>query len=112
MVIYIETIELLQRENVRNEFGGIDVITTRRKIFAQKKSVGMKETYEAAAHGFKPSLVFTLADYLDYSDEEFLEYEGREYRIIRTYQKPESKELELVCEHIVNNAEVYGGGNP
>ena len=65
-------------------------------------SVGMKENYEALAVGLKPELVFVFSDYYDYDDQEFIEYETKRYKVLRTYRK-ESNELEIVCEGLINS---------
>lgn len=64
-------------------------------VFAELMSVSGKEFYEAAAQGFKPEVKFKLADFLDYDDEQLLEYEGEAYTILRTYRK--GRELEITC---------------
>lgn len=70
--------------------------TTRIEVFAKVQSVKMTEKYKALAVGLEPELVFVLSDYYDYSDEKVIEYEGHRYKILRTYRKEDSTELELV----------------
>ena len=63
-------------------------------------SVGVKEFYEAAAVGLQPELKFILSDYLDYNGETCLEYDGKRYRIARTYRA--GRKHEIVCYREVN----------
>ena len=111
MIIYTEVIELVKDISFADEYGNLTEKSTSREVIATKKSVGMRESYEAAAFGFKPEIIFVLTDYLDYEDEGKIIYQGREYRVIRTYQKPEDKQLQIICERIVNNSEVYSYGD-
>lgn len=67
---------------------------TAREVFCELRSVGRSEFYQANATGYKPELVFILADYLDYNDETLVDHDGKRYRVIRAYRK--DQELELV----------------
>lgn len=67
-----------------------------RQIFAEVKSVGMKEFYQAQSLGFKPEIVFEIADYLDYNREAEVIYEDYVYKILRTYRKT-TNALEITC---------------
>lgn len=59
---------------------------TEQMVYATIRSVGHTEVYEALTHGLHPSLIFRLANYLDYNGELYCRYEDRRYRIIRTYR--------------------------
>ena len=93
--LYNDVITLLAITEAENSIGDLVETITRNEVFADKKSIGMKETYEAMAQGLKPELTFKLADYYDYDGQEYVEYEGNRYQILRTYQKS-TNELELV----------------
>lgn len=75
-----------------------------RTVFCSLRSIGMKEFYEASARDFYPEKKFVLADYLDYEDEELVEYDGRRYRVLRTFRT--GQELEIV----VTRASAEEGG--
>lgn len=77
---------------------------TSRTVFCRLASIGMKEFYEASARDFYPEMKFILADYLDYSNEQLVEYDGQRYRVLRTYRT--GQELEIV----VTRASVEEGG--
>lgn len=66
---------------------------SRRDVFCGLRSVGHAEFYEAHSVEYHPELKFVLADYLDYSGETLIRYEGTLYRVIRTYR--DGQELEL-----------------
>ena len=74
---------------------------TRRTVLADDRSVGMTETYQAMAVGFKPEVKLVLTNWLDYQGEELVEYapfgwpSPIRFRILRTYRNGEA--LELTC---------------
>lgn len=65
-----------------------------RRVFCRVASIGQKEFYEASARDFYPEVKFILADYLEYNGEQLCEYDGRRYRVLRTYRA--GQELEIV----------------
>jgi SPP1 family predicted phage head-tail adaptor len=71
-------------------------------IFAEKKSIRQSEFYQAAATGLRPEIMFEVNSF-EYNNEPMLEYEGKTYNIIRTFQK-DAETIELVCEGVLNNA--------
>ncbi len=73
-----------------------------REVNAKLLNVGMKEFYQAQATGLQPELKFEIADYLDYQNEKEVVYEGRTYKIMRTYRK--GRRLEITVYGGVNNA--------
>ncbi len=81
-----------------------DVITEKeyRKTYAAKKSIGQNEFYQAAAAGLRPEITFILWT-REYKGEKSLKYGDKEYTIIRTFE-PNSEEIELKCQGVVNRA--------
>lgn len=92
--MYNEVITLLNITSVVNDYGDMVETEVKKEVFAQVKSIGMKETYQALSVGLKPELTFVLSDYYDYENQNVIEYEGERYSVIRTYRK--TNELELV----------------
>lgn len=64
-----------------------------REVLCGLRSVTRSEFYRANATGYKPELVFILADYYDYNGETLVDYDGQRYRIIRTYRTGQALEL-------------------
>lgn len=89
-----DVIFLIRENKIVDDYGDTIVERVKTPIFAEVRSIGMRETYEAMALGLKPELTFVLADYYDYNEEEFIEYAETVYRVIRTYRK--SHKLEIV----------------
>ena len=58
---------------------------TERTVFCEIRSVGYQEFYRAMEQDLHPTFVFRLADYAEYQGEKICTYEGKRYRIIRTY---------------------------
>lgn len=93
--MYNDVITLLSIEEEPNDIGDLVETITRTEVFAEVRSIGMKEKYEALAVGLKPELTFVLADYYDYDNQPAVEYNGIRYKVLRTYQK-RTHELEIV----------------
>lgn len=77
--------------------------TTERMVYVQPRSVYQSEFYNAAQLGLKPSLSLHLTNRADYSGEKLLEFEGREYIVIRADWTGQRDGITLVCEERVSN---------
>lgn len=93
--MYNDVIRLISTVSGTNSLGDAVQTETVREVFAQERSVGMKESYAAYAVGLKPEKTFVLADYYDYQGEQTVEHAGERYRVLRTYRK-DTNELEIV----------------
>lgn len=70
-------------------------------VFLNKKGVKRNEFYQANAQGYRPELCVEIRD-ADYNGESHLEFDGRMYRILRSY--PVKNEcLELICISLVSD---------
>ena len=67
-----------------------------RKVFVDRRSVGMREAYTAASVGLHPEVVFRLALAEDHKNERRLTWNSTSYKIVRTYLDGDG--IELVCE--------------
>lgn len=99
--MYDEIVILVTADKTKNEYGDMPESSSERMVFAELKSIGQSEFYQAQTAGLKPEMKFVLADYLDYRDEKQLKYKpynGVEetYTVIRTYRT--GNELEIVCK--------------
>ena len=95
-----EVITLIQQTYATDEYGDPWPIERDNNVFARLASIGQKEFYQAHAVGLQPELKFILSDYLDYNGEKFVVYEGKRYRVLRTYRS--GLEMELVVYQEVN----------
>lgn len=83
--------------------GVLDEITeTQKQVFCTVRSVGMSEAYQAMSNGLHPQFVFVLSDYGDYDGEKVAIYNGKRYRVIRTYRQNQG--MELTCEEATIDA--------
>lgn len=94
-------IYLLNEEIKENEIGDIIRSMEKNKRYADINSIRQSEAYQAAAVGLKPEIMCTIWKF-EYNNEPFLLYEGKEYKITRTYIKDDEK-IELTCVAKVNN---------
>ena len=90
-------------EPTYDEYLNEKLTETRRDVFVQPRGVYQSEFYNAAQAGLKPSLTLFLSNREDYSSEKVLEYEGREYDVIRVDWRAQRDGISLVCEERVNN---------
>lgn len=82
---------------------------SKREVFCDVKGVNFAEFYQAKAVGFKPSITLTVKG-LDYQAEEYVEFDGRMYNVLRYY--PVANECyELTCEAFTAGQEAEDGGS-
>lgn len=102
--MYNEVLCLIKRVPVFGDDGrpvlGADgrqkVDETTREVYCALKSIGSQEFYQSSATEYHPEAKFVLSDYLDYEGETLADYNGKPYRIIRTYRT--GQRLELTVE--------------
>ena len=99
--MYDSVIKLMTETNTVDEYGDTVTVETERTIFAEVKSIGQNEFYQAQAVGLKPEIKFLIADFADYQNEKKLKYQpfgGTEeyYTILRTFRTRYN--LEIVCK--------------
>ena len=102
-----EIIYLLQNTTETNKMG--DVINRIKEIkrYAEIDSIGQNQSYQAAAVGLKLSFIATIWKF-EYNNEEFLKYNGKQYKITKTYVRDDEK-IELTCGSQVNSeGDMYG----
>ena len=76
---------------------------TRREVMCNQKGVKRAEFYQAQGAGYRPELYVEIKE-LDYDNESHFEFNGKMYRIIRTY--PVKNEcLELIAQSLVAEKE-------
>lgn len=91
--MYNEVIQLRSYTESVNDYGIPTRTTKDRTVFAQLKSIGQSEFYQAAADGLKPELKFILADYYDYQNEKEVVYNSKVYSVLRTYRDQNKIEI-------------------
>ena len=96
-----EIIKLISETDTVNEYGDTVTVEPERTIFAQVKSIGQNEYYQAQAVGLKPEIKFIISDFADYQNEKKLKYTpfgGTEevYTVLRTFRTRYN--LEIVCK--------------
>ena len=73
------------------------VTPEKRLVLCTEKSVRQTEYYTARNTGYAPEIMFTLTVAEDYHGESILEYEGKEYDIVRTYET-DGGGLEIIAQ--------------
>lgn len=95
-------VDLISVDPVANGVG-MDPAETVRRVYCTAKSIGMQEAYQAMATGLNPEIKIVLNHDFEYRDEPMLEYQGKRYKIIRTYVT-EADGIELTCQRVTGNA--------
>ena len=75
-----DVISLVAKTYTIDAYGDTVATRTTRDVFAEIRSIGMKEKYEALQAGLNPEYTFVLADYYEYDDEDEIQYGGTTYR--------------------------------
>ena len=73
----------------------------RREVFCNSKGVKRSEFYQAATAGIKPELCIEIKAE-EYQKEEYFEFDGVMYRIVRTYPV-KNENLELILTALVQD---------
>lgn len=85
-----------------DKYGNKVETITEREVYVQPRGVYQSEFYNAAQLGLKPSITLVLAHRDEYEGEKSLEYEGKEYTVIRVDWNAQRDGLSLVCEERLN----------
>lgn len=85
-MLFSDVINLVKISNSKNEYFDIVQTETKRQVYANKKSIKMSEFYQAQVVGMKPELIFEIWAN-EYEGDEYIEFDGTKYKIIRTYMK-------------------------
>ena len=91
-----DVISLVSYTETVDSYGRVIRSETLAERFAQVRSIGQSEFYQAAASGLKPTIKFVLADYWDYDDQKEIVYNNTRYNVLRTYRNGNSIELTAV----------------
>ncbi len=73
------------------------------EVFVQPRGVYNAEFYNAAQAGIHPSITFEMTNKADYRGEKIIEWEGKDYNIIRTDWDAQRDAIRLICEERVHN---------
>lgn len=95
--MYDTVIKLVSKTDTgeTDEYGDAVYCDDVKEVFAETVSVGRTEFYQAQTAGYKPEIVFKLADYMDYENQPEVICDGIRYKVLRTYRK--GNELQITC---------------
>lgn len=102
VVIAVARNEIIELESVTittDNAGDTVSSTTWKEIFAEKKSIGTSEFYQAHSEGLKPEFKFIIhpSEYNRKTDGPHIKYNGDQFKIIRTYEVNQET-LEITVE--------------
>ena len=76
-------------------------------VFANKKSVGYSEFYKAAQVGYTTDLKFDVFTE-EYEGQEYAEYGGKRYKVLRTYTPEGGDTTELTLSDLTERGDSVG----
>ena len=86
-----------------DKYGNKTTKEVKRTVFVQPRGVYASEFYNAAQLGLKPSLTLYMTNRNDYQGEKVLEFDGKDYSVIRVDWNAQRDGISLICEERVNN---------
>jgi len=102
-----DLVELVtESQTTVNAIGDPVISKTYKVVFADKLPIGMNEMYQSNAQGIRPEYKFNIR-YFEYNNEQKVRYPittGKEYSIVRTYNK-DDEWIELTLRGVVVNGD-------
>lgn len=102
--MYNEVIKLVSETATVDKYGNDIPVYTAREVFADVRSIGMREFYSAAQTDYKPECTAVLADYRDYNGEKIIIWNDEKYHLVRTYRN--GRQLELTLERRIGDLDI------
>lgn len=87
----------------RDKYGNPQTEIKETDVYVQPRGVYQSEFYNAAQVGLKPTLTLFISNAADYEGQKYLEFEGKDYEVIRTDWNAQRDGLSLICEERVRN---------
>lgn len=85
-----------------DDYGNEITTMIEREVFVQPRGVYAREFYNAAQIGLHPEITFELSNREDYNGERIIEFEGKDYTIIRADWTAQRDKMSLICEERTN----------
>ena len=84
-MLYADVAYLISETITVNSVGDAIPTETKRMVYVEVKSIGLKRKIEAMATGLNIDFKLILADVREYEDEKFVEYRGVKYNVTSVY---------------------------
>lgn len=92
-MLFRDTVDLVELQHVINNNGFRQKSEiSKTTVFANKKSIRSTEFYLASQNGYALELMFEVRT-MEYASQKYLDFDGKRYLIIRTYDRGEITEL-------------------
>lgn len=83
---------------VYDEYLNEIILPSERKVFVKPLTVYSSEFYAAAQAGLHPSMTFELSNRNEYKGEKIIEFEKKDYKVIRVDWTGDRDKIRLICE--------------
>lgn len=87
----------------RDRYGNVVDNISERTVYVQARGVYSSEFYNAAQLGLRPTITLYISTRADYQGEKVLEFESREYSVIRVDWNAQRDGVALICEERARN---------
>ena len=84
-----------------DQYGNMVEIVTVNEVYVQPRGIYASEFYQAAQNGMKPELSLFIANRDDYDGQKLVEFNGKDYDVIRVDWSAQRDGITLVCEERV-----------
>lgn len=98
--IYGDIAYLIAITKTKNGVGDMIPTKTERMVYVDEKSIRQSEFYQSQQTGLRPEVMLEMRR-IDYEAENYVKYDGKELRILRTYRKGKDF-IELICGGLVS----------
>ena len=86
-----------------DEYGNEVPNITETEVYVMPRGVYNAEFYNAAQAGLHPSITFELTNRADYNGEKLIEWEGKDYEVIRVDWTGQRDNIALICQERIHN---------
>lgn len=84
-MLYADVASLVAQTFTTSSIGDAVATETKRQVFVEVKSIGLKRKMEALATGLNIEFKLILADVQEYQGEKLIEYRNKRYNIVNVY---------------------------
>ena len=91
------------RTTGRDSAGNPQRTEVRKDVFVQPRGIYASEYYNASQLGLQPSLTLYMTNRQDYDGQKVVEYNGKQYSVIRVDWNAQRDGISLICEERIKN---------
>lgn len=90
-MVFAQTAKLISQSYTINSVGDSIAVETKREVFVEFQSIGLKRKIDAMATGLNVEFKLTLSDIAEYQDEKVIEYDNKRYNIQNVFIRDDQR---------------------